>query len=116
MRVRQPSPFEYNDEVARRNFHQDVAKALNGGMSLGELTSDGLQPVNIDGVFVTVTSGGVADTEFTVVHNLGRVPIGFDIKRRNKAGILYDGPTAWTETKIFLKANVISLTTTLFIH
>jgi len=113
-KVRQPITHERENN--HRDFFRDVARQINGGLSLGEITQNGVEPVNIDAVWKTATTPGVVDTEFAVTHNLGRVPVGFDVKRMDKACIVYDSGTAWTDTQIFLKCNVITVAITLFIH
>lgn len=79
---------------------------------------------NIDGVWpgtlaagYTVTTPGSANTEFTVTHNLGRVPVGYDIKSKDRAGQIYDSRKAsWTNTQMFLKADTASMSIVLFVH
>ena len=61
---------------------------------------------NVDVRIVTFTSNGVADTEDAVAHTLGKIPQGFFVINVDKAGIVYDGGTAWTTTAINLKTNV----------
>jgi len=96
-----------------RQYHQyEITKVLNGLIGFGS-------PVggrdNIDGEFVTITSPAGADTEFTVTHNLGRVPVGFFVVNIDKVGIVYDGGTVWTTTQMFLKVNAATVTLTIFV-
>ena len=58
----------------------------------------------------TTTSHAVADTEFELEHNLGRVPAGFIIIKKDKAGTIYDSGTAWTKNSVFLKCDKSSMT------
>lgn len=55
-----------------------------------------------------VTTPG-ADTEFTITHGLGYVPVGFLVIRQDKAGSFYLSTTPATVDKIFLKCNVASV-------
>jgi hypothetical protein len=82
---------------------------------------------NVDGVFPNpnnalvggypITTPGVANTEFTITHNLGRIPAGYDVKAIDQAAIIYDSRrNAWTKTQMFLKANAASVNITLFVH
>lgn len=61
----------------------------------------------------SVSDTGTADTEFSVSHNLGRVPSGFVVTKTNKAGIVYDSGTAWTATAIYLKCSAANTAVTL---
>jgi hypothetical protein len=88
---------------------------MGGNISFGNVTNTNTEQ-NINGVWVTGTSPSTANMAFTVTHVLGRVPVGFDVKRINAAGIIYDSGTAWTSTEIFLKCSVASATFTLFLH
>jgi len=71
---------------------------------------------NIAGQWVTYTSNAVVDTEDTIAHTMGSVPIGFIVVNIDKGGIVYDSGTAWTSTNIYLKtALATSATVTLFL-
>ncbi len=71
---------------------------------------------NIDGVYVAYTSNAVADTEDTVTHNLGRIPVGYIVVDRDKAGIVYSSSkNTWTTTTMKLKCNVASTASTLLV-
>lgn len=73
------------------------------------------QGENIAGKFVTFTSNGVANTEDTIAHGLGAIPVGWIITKQDIAGILYSGSTAWDATNIYLKSSVASTTYQLFL-
>lgn len=69
------------------------------------------------GVFVSGTSAG-ANVEFSVTHNLGRVPQGYIVFFGTLAGSFYQGPTtgtAWTTTQIFIKCSTASVGFLLYI-
>jgi len=95
-----------------RQSWEDLARAINGQISFGSPAggSD-----NINAVWATGTSPAGADTEFEVVHNLGRVPVAFIPVNKNKAGDIYAGGTSWTTTKLYLKCSVSSLAYTLLV-
>ena len=38
------------------------------------------------------------------------------VEKRDKAGIVYNGTTAWTKDTIYLKVNVASVQITIFIY
>lgn len=63
---------------------------------------------NIDAVSVSFTSNLVPDTQDTITHTLGRVPIGFIVTSLDRAATVYASGTAFTSTQIFLRTNVAS--------
>jgi hypothetical protein len=74
---------------------------------------DGANLENISGQWQQFTSDGVANTEFSVAHTVGAIPVGYIIVWQDKAGSLYQGPTtgtAWTSTAVYLKCSVASVT------
>lgn len=116
--IKHVTAVNVKDKDFMTRWYQSVQKAFTGGISFGEapLRLDvPVKCVNIDGNLV-ITISGVADTEFIVTHNLNRIPIGFDVKRTDKACSVYDSGTAWTKTQIFLKCSIATVKMTLFIH
>ena len=84
---------------------------LQGRVSFGTGT-DGVSGQNISGQFQEFTSDASANTEFTVAHTVGSVPLGYLVLAQDKAGSLYqmdDTGTAWTSTNIYLKCSVSSV-------
>jgi len=81
-------------------FVHDVTRILNRGVVFED---------NVDCAFVSFTSNATPDTEDTVAHGLGRVPTGYLVYSRDKAGVLYDSGTAFTASNIYLKCNVASV-------
>ena len=60
---------------------------------------------NIDCVVVDIADTGLADTDFVVAHNLGRVPF-FYFWNASAGGIVYDGDrTLWTVTTLVLRCS-----------
>lgn len=109
-----PTPIRpvHHSETNYRQVLDQTDKILRRNVSFG----DGSNSDNIFGVWVTVTSPVAPNTQFTVNHSLGQVPVAFDVKRKNAAGDVYDSGTPWTATQIFLKCSAASVTLTLFIH
>lgn len=106
-------------------MRKDLARAINGRIDFGSPQGQSKKvPGNIDGVWpgtlasgYMITTPGVADTEFTVTHNLGRIPTGYDVKSLDKAAIVYDSrKNLWTVTQMFLKCNVATVQIVLFVH
>ena len=77
--------------------------------------TDGEIGENISGQFQVYTTNGVADTEDTIAHDLGVVPIGFIVINRDKGGVVYDSGTAWTSTNVYLKCSTATTAVTLFL-
>lgn len=88
-----------------------LRRTVDGHIGFG----DGLEIDNMFGSWVSYTSNAVANTEDTVAHNLGLIPIGFLVFSIDKNGTVYKGPTAWTTTNIFLKCSAASAAILLFI-
>ncbi len=68
----------------------------------------GTKATNFDAQWISFTSSATPDAENTVAHKLSRIPTGYLVGQRNKAGILYNGSTTWTKANIYLKCNVAS--------
>jgi hypothetical protein len=90
---------------------QQAGRIINGQLSFG----DGLSPDNIAGRWVDVVTPGVVNTDFTVTHNLGRLPVGYWIMQKDKACDVYQGGIVSTLTQLTLKASVATATLKLFI-
>lgn len=112
---------KYDDkELYTRQVNFDIGsiiQALQGRIRFGTGTNkkDG---ENIAGRFIQYTSNGTPDTEDTVVHNIGSVPIGYIILWQDKAGSFYQSPTVgtdWNKTNMYLKCSVASVTALLFV-
>jgi len=91
--------------------YKRLALVLNGRVSFG----DGLNRDNIDGNWVTVPDTGIGNTDFTVQHNLGRLPVGYILMRTNLPTSIYDGSIPATKTEITLRSVIDNANVTLFI-
>jgi hypothetical protein len=83
---------------------------LTGNISFGQTNLD--PGKNTDTAYASGTSDVTLNTEFSVAHQLQRIPIGFIVITKNKAGDFYGTPTlgtAWTATTIYLKCSVASV-------
>jgi hypothetical protein len=114
MKVQQGSNVTLTADNLQAQLDQ-VTKALSANISFGSTTGNTDGEQNTEGWKATGTTPAVANTEFTVAHGLGRVPMGFIVLLIDKAGIIYKGATAWTDTDIFLKCNVASVAYYIFI-
>lgn len=107
------------------NLWNKLTRSINGRLDFGSPQGQSIkQTGNIDGTWpgtlaagYTITTPGGANTEFTVTHNLGRVPTGYDVKSINAAAHIYDSrKNAWTTTQMFLKCDQASVSLVLFVH
>jgi len=94
-----------------RRQHEEIARALNGRIGFG----DGTDPDNIEGTWISVTTPGVANTDFTVTHGLDRLPAGYLVMSKAATVDIFDGSVAATISQITLRATVGSVAVVLFI-
>lgn len=113
MKLRKPLTH-YITDINIRNYYENIFKLTNRNISYGH-TVNGVDQ-NIDGKMVEIIDTGVAGTLNTVTHNLNRVPLFIDIKYKNVSGDWFDGGTAWSKTKVFIKFTVDHMHVRLFIH
>lgn len=122
MKVAKVSTYIPNNatESYRRDIDTDIGNlvlATQGRIRFGTATN-GFRGENISGQFVQYTSNGSANTEDTIVHNIGSIPQGYIVVWQSKAGSVYQGPstgTAWTTKNIYLKNSGTSVITMLFL-
>lgn len=87
-----------------------------GGLDRSNIQRRGVAIGNLDAITVAYTSNVSANTEDTVTHNLGRIPIGYIVIDRDKAGMVYSSSKAsWTTTTMRLKCDVGATATTLLV-
>ena len=85
-----------------RKVYEQLAIAFNGLIGFG----DGTNRENINGNWVSFATPGVANTDFTITHNLGRIAVGYIIMSKTATCDLYNGSIAGTKTQITLRATV----------
>lgn len=108
--------MKVNSHFDKVDTPDGVLKALkNHGrvlrkISFGDASQAQTEEQNIDGAWITGTSNAAANTEKAFTHQLGRVPIGYHVFSKDKAGDFYDGATTWTSDTIYLKCSVASVT------
>lgn len=106
-----------NEKEYARDLDDDIkqlAILTHGRIRFGT-GEDGVGGENIAGEFQVYTSNGSADTEDTIAHTLGSVPIGYIVIKQDKGSVVYDSGTAWTSTDIYLKQTVATVATTIFL-
>ena len=97
---------------------QKIVEAFQGRLTFLDTSNtagDGRHSENLDGEFQVFTTNAVADTEETIAHGLGRLPVGFIVINLDKGANLYDGGTTWTSTTLYLKSDTASTTYTIWI-
>lgn len=100
-----------------KNLDTDMSNlftALKGRIRFGSPT-DGYRGENISGEFQVFTSNATPDTEDTVAHTIGAVPVGYIVLKQDKAGSLYLGSTSWSSSSVYFKCNVASVAFTIFL-
>lgn len=90
---------------------------LQGRVSFGTGVS-GIDGMNIEGTWRTYTSNATPNTEDTISHTVGSIPLGYIVVSQDKAGSIFQQAgtgTAWTSTNIYVKCSVASVTFLLFL-
>ena len=94
-----------------RKIYQNLTDVINGKLGFG----DGTNRDNIDGTWINVVAPVAPNTDFTVNHNLGRIPVGYWIMIKDRAVDVYTGSIAATNTALTLRATVASAVIRLFV-
>ena len=89
---------------------------LNRGISMGDGTHMS-NAGNHDAVYVEHVTPDEPNEEFVIVHCLGRLPVGYDLARKDRACDVYDSSSgSWDDTTIRLKCTSASATILLRIY
>lgn len=94
-----------------RKVYTNLALTFNGKIGFG----DGTNFDNISGTWANTTAPAAPNTDFTITHNLGRVPVGYWVMQKDRACDVYTGSVAATTTQLTLRATVASAVLRLFI-
>jgi hypothetical protein len=94
-----------------RKIYQNLTFVINGNLGFG----DGTNPDNVSGNWINTTCPVTPNTDFTVNHNLNRLPVGYWIMQKDRAVDIYTGSVAATNTQITLRATVASAVVRLFV-
>ena len=94
-----------------RNTYQNLVRVVNGNVGFG----DGSNADNVSGVWLNTTCPVAPNTDFTLTHNLGRVPSGWWLMQKDRAVDVYTGSVAATNTQITLRATIASAVIRLFV-
>lgn len=93
-----------------QQYWQRLITIINGQIGFG----NGVISDNIDGAWANATTGA-PNTDFTLVHNLGRLPVGYLLVMSDVATVIYNGSVPATTTDITLKASGAATTIRVFI-
>ena len=93
-----------------QKVYRNLATAFNGNIGFG----DGVSSDNISGNWVSVNFPS-ANTDVTVTHNLGRIPVGYLAMTKSQAGDIFTGSVAATKTQITLQSSTAGQMASLFI-
>jgi hypothetical protein len=90
------------------NWLTNHGRVLDGNISYGQSNTD--RSRNIVHYKANGVSPGAANTDFTITHNLGYVPVTIIGQDTNNGGLLYRGSVAWTKTTITLRCTTTTAT------
>ena len=111
-----PRVIDFADERSKLLIQQFMKEMLDMSFRLTFLPKNGTiatnaRPYNFDAVWVAYVSNGTANTEDTVTHTLGRIPVGILVGIPDKSAVVYaDNQAAWTSTSVRLKASAATVT------
>lgn len=100
--MKPPAAFNTDTPSALRENFEQLAKTVRN-ISFGETMSNAAPDQNLECWKASGTSPGVANTDFTINHSLGRIPITIAGQDTNNGGLLYRGSVAWTKTQVTLR-------------
>ena len=81
-----------------------VAQVLGGNVSYGSSMANTDEDLNLLIWKASGVSPGVADTDFTVNHSLGKIPITIVGQDTTDGAVIYRGSVAWTTTTVTLRS------------
>ena|SRR6266851_1806200 len=94
------------DTIAR--WLENHGRVLDGNISYGQSNTD--RSRNIIHFKANGVSPGVVNTDFTITHSLGYIPVTIIGQDTNNGGLLYRGSVAWTKTTITLRCTTATAT------
>ena len=119
MRVLEKLQFTNSPEMSlpkglKNMFQQawsQMVKVVNYNIGYG----DGVNADNINGVWNTFVTPGAVNTDFTITHNLGRIPVGYHVMQKSASCDIYTGSVPATATQLTLRASAAGVTVKVFI-
>lgn len=94
---------------------QNIVRKINGGISMGDGLNSSLAG-NLDAQIIDWTFAD-ANVEYEIPHSLGRIVVGYEPVRKDRACDIYDSNAGqWSPTALFLKCSVAGATVKFRIH
>lgn len=84
------------------------AYVLGGNVSYGHTMDNTDQDLNLKVWKATGTSPVTPDTDFTINHDLGQVPLTIVGQDTDNGGLIYRGSVPWTTTQVTLRSTKAS--------
>jgi len=111
--------MKWNDGVVMQEFDAaefrqkmfELGQVVNGRTGFGDVTG---RERNLDGVVLQHTFT-LANTEESLTHSLGSIPLGYITLRTSNGGVIYDGVSPTTNQEIWLRSTTAANTVTIFI-
>ena len=100
-----------NPWVMLKQYWERLTGIVNGSIGFG----DGILKDNLDLAWANAITPGVANTDFVVVHNLRRLPVGYVVAMKNASVDIYTGSASATTTQLTLRATVVGVAIRLMI-
>ena len=116
----EPIPVDPDDPLATYQQDEYLRQLFMTSQNLSLIQRSGAiqnhdKAGNLLAKYIVFTSNGTANTEDTIPHKLGSIPVGYVVIKQDKAGIIYDSKTAWTSTNLYLTSSVASVAWTLMV-
>ncbi len=103
MRVPRTLPGATHSQQNHARWTEQIAQAVGGNLSYGSSMANTDEDLNLLIWKASGVSPGVADTDFTIAHSLGKVPITIVGQDTDNGGVLYRGSVPWTTATVTLK-------------
>lgn len=110
-KVRPTEPSLKSFVAMLRKIYLNLTTVINGNLGFG----DGSVIDNISGSWINVNAPAAPNTDFTVTHNLNRLPVGYLVMEKDRACDVYTGSVAATKTQLTLRASTASAVLRLFV-
>ncbi len=94
-----------------KSIYQSLTLVINGNLGFG----DGTSPDNLSGSWINVVAPAAPNTDFTVNHNLNRLPVGYLTMQKDRATDVYTGSIVSTKTQLTLRSSVASAVLRIFV-
>ena len=100
------------DEKVPRNvarWNERNARVLAGNIHYGSTMSNADKDKNMNCWKATGVTPGTANTDFTIQHSLGRIPLTINGQDGNNGGVLYRGSVAWSKTSVTIRCTTANM-------